>query len=108
MAAVTLLIFVLKNSMKRSYADTLIQEINELKNDFQGLFDDQKELKWLQGVERCMELKMKVWGFDGKQPVPEVEPAPAPKIVLDLTKLSTETLSEIVALYQADQTNKNV
>ena len=87
--------------MKKSRADLLIEQIDELKTDFQSLFDEQKELKWLQGVERCLELKMKVWGFDGKQPPVEAEPPPS--VVLDLTRLSKATLAEIVELYNKNQ-----
>lgn len=108
MADETLPIFAPIDSMKKSKADTLIEQIDELQQDFQQQFAAQGEIKWLQGVERCVELKMKVWGFDGKQPPVENDPAPVPQIVLDLTRLSTTTLAEIMALYQADQTPKNV
>ena len=53
------------------------------------------ELKALQGIERCIELRMRLLGFDGKsvpaQPAPQEPPAE-----LDLTRLSENALKELV------------
>lgn len=91
--------------MEKSRADTLIDQIDALQRDFQLQFDQQGEIKWLQGVERCVELKMKVWGFDGKQPPAEPAPPAAPPMVIDLKRLSTATLAELTHLY--DEPPKN-
>lgn len=65
----------------------------------------QPDVKLLQGIERCLELKMKLLGFDGKRPF-QGAAAGAQKeeqtITIDLSCLSKNTIEEILLL-----TNKN-
>lgn len=55
------------------------------------------DVKLLQGIERCVELRMKLYGLDGKTP-PTTTANPDPIITIDLAKLSTQTLKEIINL----------
>lgn len=81
--------------MKKSHADTLVGQIDELQKYYREAFATTDDIKALQGVERCIELKMKVWGFDGKATVAEIIDQPSAEISIDLSKLSKETLLEI-------------
>lgn len=82
--------------MQRSQSDILVTQIDQLQECYRKLFDDTSDLKALQGVERCIELKMKVWGFDGKGVVAEISDNPTAEISIDLSKLSKQTLFEIL------------
>lgn len=68
------------------------------------------DIKIMQGVERCLELKMKLLGLDGKQPFVAVEDKtgnPSDDIVLDLNSLSRQTIQELVKVTQIEGVNKS-
>lgn len=56
------------------------------------------DIKTMQGVERCLELKMKLLGFDGKQQFMPTQTNCSPTgddIVIDLNDLSQQTIQEL-------------
>lgn len=93
--------------MKKSHSEILIQQIDSLQSRYNDPEVTADEIKALQGVERCLELKMKIWGFDGKNPQAEQEQE-ASEIVIDITKLSKQALQEIAALSDKKHEPKNL
>lgn len=68
--------------------------------------DKAVDVKMMQGVERCLELKMKLLGFDGKQqPVLCNEKAEGADddIVIDIGGLSHQTVKELVEISRMKQ-----
>lgn len=82
---------------QNSVVKTVVDEITTLQAQYVKAFDDTFDIKALQGVERCIELKMKVYALDGKNP-PQIDENP--EITIDLSKLSSSTLKEIIELTQ--------
>lgn len=94
--------------MKRSHFDTLLHEINELAKTYSTAFDLENDYKALQGVERCIELKIKLFDKDeqttGKDPDSEKQT----ELNIDLSKLSKQTLSEILQLSKTKPTKSEM
>ncbi|MEG1371956.1 MAG: hypothetical protein RSD75_06425 [Mucinivorans sp.] len=84
--------------MKKSPFELIISEIDALQLRYTELFASENDIKSLQGVERCLEMKMKIMGFDGKNSPPTENETSTAEIILDLTKLSKQSLEEIINL----------
>lgn len=85
--------------MALNYTTDLLDRLDTLEELYRVSYIDGGDLKLLQGVERCIELRMKLLGFDGKSAA--AAPVAAESIVsIDLKKLSNETLKEIIHLTQ--------
>ncbi|MEG0656052.1 MAG: hypothetical protein RR465_03395, partial [Mucinivorans sp.] len=81
--------------MKKSPFELLVSEIDTLQKKYADQYKQEADLKALQGVERCLELKMKIMGFDGKTPPTIGIETPGAEFLLDLSKLSKQALQEI-------------
>ncbi len=75
---------------------TIISEINALKKDYQELFLSEGDIKALTGVERCIEMKMKVMGIDGKQKEENQSAKQNNQSYISLSELPTKLLNEIL------------
>ncbi|CDN31560.1 hypothetical protein BN938_1473 [Mucinivorans hirudinis] len=73
----------------------LIQRLDTLEELYRQSFSQSEDVRLLQGVERCIELRMKLLGYDGKTqaaaPVTEER-----TITIDLKQLSETTLKDIL------------
>lgn len=57
--------------------EQLVDEVDKISKRYADHFTESADIKALQGMERCVELKMKIRGIDGKPP-PQTEPVTAP------------------------------
>lgn len=74
----------------------LIAEIDIITKRYEELFAREDDIKALQGMERCVELKMKICGFDGK-PLPT--PPTTDRVVepsISLAELPTSVLKQLL------------
>lgn len=86
----------------------IYRAIDALEKRYRHLIEIQSEqqdkvvdVKMMQGEERCLELKMKLLGFDGKQPFKPTEVGCSgvhDDIVIDLKTLSKQTIRELSKL----------
>lgn len=72
----------------------IIHEIDNLAQKYNQLFDRDEDIKSLQGVERCIEMKMKACGIDGKNNPETPSNNPASPTLL-LSELPTDILKQI-------------
>lgn len=75
----------------------IIEEIDALCRRYENLFDKDEDPKMLQGMERCIEMKMKASGIDGKNN-PESEAQQNPSTIIDLSKIPTSLLKELLEI----------
>lgn len=73
----------------------MIEKLDSLEELYRIAFDDSSDIKALVGVERCLELRMKILGLDGKQGVGVTMAPPENLLTIDLEKLSQATLVEL-------------
>lgn len=80
-----------------SVVSDLLQRLDSLESLYRDGYHANEDLKLLQGVERCIELRMKLLGFDGKTTA--AAPVAAESIVsIDLKQLSDETIRELLKI----------
>lgn len=84
--------------MKKSHFDTLLREINELAKTYSAAFDVENDYKALQGVERCIDLKLKLFDKDEQNTAKDPDAEKQTELIIDLSKLSKQTLSEILQI----------
>ncbi len=72
----------------------IIQEIDDLAKKYNQLFARDEDIKSLQGVERCIEMKMKACGIDGKNN-PETNTNDNNQPTILLSELPTDILKQI-------------
>ncbi|MFI3286979.1 MAG: hypothetical protein R3Y61_00720 [Rikenellaceae bacterium] len=84
----------------------IIKEIDELSKRYEMLFQRDEDLKTLQGMERCLEMKMKAYGIDGKNTT-ENEAAPIHETKINLNTLPTKLLREILENLTAQNSQKS-
>lgn len=86
--------------MKKIIIDTITKRIDHL----EGLYSDRADsgdIKALQGIERCIELLMRLHGIDGKSVVDEFEDdIIGDNSMINLSDLSTDTLKELISLIE--------
>lgn len=83
--------------MAVKYTDSvveLLQRIDALEQMYDLAWQDSRDIKLLQGLERCIELRMKLFGYDGKSQVATVIDT-SPGATLNLKMLSEAALREI-------------
>lgn len=83
--------------MVMKYIDSvedLLQRIDALEQMYSSAWQDSSDLKLLQGLERCIELRMKLFGYDGKSQV-ATSSIPEQGSTLNLKILSEAALREI-------------
>lgn len=74
----------------------LLKRVDSLEKLYRDSFAINDDPKLLQGVERCIEIRMKLLGYDGKNSV--AAPIAAETILsIDLKQLSETTLRELLA-----------
>lgn len=75
----------------------LLCRLDSLEKLYREGYATGEDMKLLQGVERCIELRMKLLGYDGKTVV--AAPAAVDRVIsIDLKRLSDDTLREILTL----------
>lgn len=78
-------------------ASELFEAISSLEKLYYEYYASKEDLKVLQGMERLIEIRMKLYGYDGKNRV--VRPSvPDDFRVIELSKLSEMALREILEL----------
>ncbi len=88
--------------------DRLMREVAQLSKRYEQLFASTDDLKALQGMERCLEMKMKICGLDGKQPLQSTQINQTPNNLLPLTELPTELLELLLStLSERKSTSQN-
>ncbi len=83
--------------------DKIIDEIDELTKKYEMLFARDEDLKSLQGMERCIEMKMKACGMDGKNKT-ENDDNSNNETRLILSELPTKFINELIEI--ANSKNK--
>ncbi len=83
--------------------DKIIDEIDELTKKYEMLFARDEDLKSLQGMERCIEMKMKACGMDGKNKI-ENDDNSNNETRLILSELPTKFINELIEI--ANSKNK--
>ncbi len=68
----------------------IITEIDELKGRYEGLFESVEDIKALQGIERCLEMKIKLSPVELKR-----EDEGTNGVKISLSELPTKLLEEI-------------
>ncbi len=84
---------------------TIITEINALKKHYEELFLCEQDIKALTGVERCIEMKMKVMGIDGKHK-DEPQTTNNTQTHISLSELPTKLLNELLEFVNSQTTTK--
>lgn len=80
-----------------SSVNDLLDRLDTLETLYREGYLQNADLKLLQGVERCIELRMKLLGYDGKTAT--AAPVVTESIMsIDLTKLSDTTLKELIGI----------
>lgn len=80
-----------------SSVNDLLDRLDTLETLYREGYLQNADLKLLQGVERCIELRMKLLGYDGKTTT--AAPVVTESIMsIDLTKLSDTTLKELIGI----------
>ncbi len=75
----------------------LAKEIDRVAKLYEELFLRVDDIKSLQGMERCIELKMKICGLDAKQCAHSVEKQQIENSIL-LSELPTEVLKQLLEI----------
>lgn len=85
----------------------LLRRLETLEKLYRDNFCSQDDLKALQGVERCIELRMKLLGCDAKQSAGNAGAVNTPEAAMsiDLSKLSENTINELLKLGKDGKTN---
>lgn len=74
--------------------EKIIDEIDALAQKYEQLFARDEDIKSLQGIERCIEMKMKTCGYDGKNN-PDTPTNTNTQPTLLLSELPTDILKQI-------------
>lgn len=75
----------------------MLKRLDSLEKLYRESYFTNEDLKLLQGVERCIELRMKLLGYDGKSST--AAPVASESIVsIDLKRLSDQTLRELLEI----------
>lgn len=78
---------------EKSIAQQLLDQVSLIAERYEELFAQNEDAKALQGLERCVELMMKICGIDGKQTLDLV---PTADRAISLAELPIEQLQLIV------------
>lgn len=84
--------------LKTEILSDIIQRINKLEQRYEELSQG-GDVKYLNGMERCIELLMKVYGVDGKNSYDIIENS-QDKVKVDMSRLSSSTLSELISVLE--------
>ncbi|MEG2479730.1 MAG: hypothetical protein RSA50_05615 [Mucinivorans sp.] len=76
---------------------TIQKHIDKLQEQYQRAVDESpNDIKILLGIERCIELRMRLWGFDGKPSAQSFTPTAPTSEAIELASLSQATLKELL------------
>ncbi len=74
----------------------IIKQIDELTKKYDNIFIQENELKALQGMERCIEMKVKVLGLDTKKTPPMVPENKNIENNISIAELPTELIEKLL------------
>lgn len=81
--------------MALSTPEKLLREVTQLSKKYEQLFASSDDIKALQGIERCVEMKIKISGLDAKTQQ-QLAPITENSNSIPLTELPTELLEKLL------------
>lgn len=85
--------------------EKLLREVTQLSKKYEQLFASSDDIKALQGMERCVEMKIKISGIDAKQ-MQSIPPKMENQNSFPLSELPTELLEKLLNTIKNSINNK--